>query len=205
LNFKSNKTLLWEISRLSLEKDWEKHDQYITVEIEYYEQLIKAILNMRHFNYLKQFMVKLFRNNLHFKNVTQKFSDSGTLCNSCKIEHEDRIHFFLCRVHQNLIETLFYGFTDLKILKRKPNIQPYFYNTTLPLNHATNIIYISMLKCIYNLRYFDIVPTKKIVKNHLSTFLKMAVLMYPDDLTWKRCSTLPMYFNEQQPQYTRTN
>ena len=94
LNFKANKTLLWETSRLSLEKDWEKHNISITIEIEQYEQIIRAVLNIRHFNYLKQFMIKLLRNNLYFKNVTLKFSDSETICNSCKSEKEDRLHFF---------------------------------------------------------------------------------------------------------------
>ena len=70
LNFKANKTLLWEKSRISLEKDWEKNNVNVTVKIEEYEQIIKSVLSMRHFNYLKQFMIKLFRNNLYLKNIT---------------------------------------------------------------------------------------------------------------------------------------
>ena len=115
LNFKASKTLLWETSRLSLEKDWEKHNFHFTIEIQKYEEIIKAILNIRHFNYLKQFMLKLFRNTLYFKNVTIKFSDSGNLCNTCKSEREDRIHFFRCEKHAEFIETLFFSFVELKI------------------------------------------------------------------------------------------
>ena len=70
LNFKANKTLLWEKSILSLERDWGKNDVHITAENKRYEQIIKYVLSMRHFNYLKQFMIKLFRNNLYFKNIT---------------------------------------------------------------------------------------------------------------------------------------
>ena len=66
LNHKLNKTLLWENSRLSLERDWEKHNIHVTIEIPKFEQIIKSILNMKHQNYLKQFMIKLFRNNLYF-------------------------------------------------------------------------------------------------------------------------------------------
>ena len=77
LNFKSNKTLLWDKSRLSLERDWEKHNIHITIEIQQFEQIIKNILNMKNHNYLKQFLLKLFRNKLYFKNVTSKLTDSG--------------------------------------------------------------------------------------------------------------------------------
>ena len=99
---------------------------FITIEIEQYEPIIKSILNIRHFNYLKQFMIKLFRNNLYFKNDTLKFSDSGTICNSCKSKNEDRIHLFKCKIHAEIIDNLFFGFTELKTLKKKPCIEPYF-------------------------------------------------------------------------------
>merc|ERR1712239_1676 len=96
LNHKKNKTLLWENSRLSLERDWQKHDIHITLNIQDFEKIVKSILNMKHHNYLKQFMIKLYRNNLYFKNVTSKFTDSGIKCFSCKTEDEDRVHFFTC-------------------------------------------------------------------------------------------------------------
>ena len=97
LSYKNNKTLLWEKSRISLERDWEKANLDITIEVKQYENIIKSVLRMKHHNYLKQFMVKLFRNNLYFKNVTSKFSDSGTVCNSCKEHPDNRPHFFLCK------------------------------------------------------------------------------------------------------------
>ena len=84
LAHKHNKTLLWEKSRISLERDWEKANINITIDINHYENIIKSVLKMKHHNYLKQFMVKLFRNNLYFKNITSKFSYSGIICNSCK-------------------------------------------------------------------------------------------------------------------------
>ena len=84
--------MLWGKLRLSLERDWEKN-VHITIKLEQYEQIIKSVLSMRHFNYLKQFMIKLFRNNLYFKNVTSKFTDSGIMCNACKIQAENRINF----------------------------------------------------------------------------------------------------------------
>ena len=101
---KKNKTLLWENSRLSLERDWEKHNINVTIEIQEFEKVIKSILNIKHHNYLKQFMIKLFRNNLYFKNVTAKFTNSGTKCFSCKTDDEDRIHFFQCEKHSNIIK-----------------------------------------------------------------------------------------------------
>ena len=139
-------------------------------------------------------MLKLFRNTLYFKNVTIKFSDSGNLCNTCKSEREDRIHFFKCEKHAEFIDTLFFGFIEQKFLKKMPNLQPYFFNITLPPNHPTNLIFISTMKCIYNLRYFEIVPTWKIIRNHLSKFISSANLMYPDDKIWNKCSNIPLYF-----------
>ena len=67
LSYKNNKTLLWEKSRISLERDWEKTNIHVTIDIKQYENIIKSVLRMKHHNYLKQFMVKLFRNNLYFK------------------------------------------------------------------------------------------------------------------------------------------
>ena len=97
LTYKNNKTLIWEKSHISLERDWEKTNIHVTIDIKQYENIIKSVLRMKHHNYLKQFMVKLFRNNLYFKNVTSKFSDSGLLCNSFKEHPENRPHFFFCK------------------------------------------------------------------------------------------------------------
>ena len=118
LNFKSNKTLLWEKSRLSLERDWEKHNIHLTIQIGDFEEIIKTILSMKHHNYLKQFLLKLFRNNLYFKNVTSKFTDSGLQCHSCKNEEENRAHFFLCKIHNEILQKLFKCFINLNILKK---------------------------------------------------------------------------------------
>ena len=158
LNHKRNKTLLWENSRLSFERDWEKHNIHVTIEIQEFEKVIKSILNIKHQNYLKQFMIKLFRNNLYFKNVTAKFTDSGTKCFSCMTEDEDRAHFFLCVKHTEIIKKLFQCFVNLKILKKIPDIVPFFFNNTMPTNHPTNIIYITVIKFMYNLRYSEIIP-----------------------------------------------
>merc|ERR1712154_5288 len=76
---KHNKTLLWEKSRIALERDWEKININITIEINQYKNIIRSVLRMKHHNYLKQFMLKLFRNNLYFKNVTSKFTESGIM------------------------------------------------------------------------------------------------------------------------------
>ena len=73
---------------------------------------------MKHHNYLKRFLLKLFINNLYFKNVTSKFTDSGLQCSSCKKEEEDRAHFFLCKIHNEIFQKLFSCFINLKILKR---------------------------------------------------------------------------------------
>ena len=75
LSYKNNKTLPWDKSGISLERDWEKANSDITIEIKQYENMIKSVLRMKNHNYLKQFRVKLFRNNIYFKNVTSKLSD----------------------------------------------------------------------------------------------------------------------------------
>ena len=116
LNFKANKTLLWEKSRLSLEKDCEKNNVNITIKIDLYEKIINSILNMKHSNYLKQFMIRLYRNNLYFKNVTSKFAESEIMCNSCKNEPENRIHFYKCKIHTEIIQKLFTCFIKIGLL-----------------------------------------------------------------------------------------
>ena len=76
----------------------------------------------KHQNYPKQFLIKLFRNDLYFKNVTSKFADTGIQCNLCKIKDEDRTHFFFFQIHEEIIQTLFLCFTNLKIIKKKLQI-----------------------------------------------------------------------------------
>ena len=147
---------------------------------------------MKHHNYLKQFMVKLFRNNLYFKNITSKLSDSGTICNSCKEYPEKRPHFFLCKKHLELIEKLNSCFINLKILKTSPSITPYFFNPTISINHPTNLIFISTMKFMYNLRFDETVPNLPLVQNHISRLVSISIEMYPDDNTWKICQKIPL-------------
>ena len=142
LSHKNNKTLLWEKSRKSLERDWEKLNLNTTIEINQYKKIIKSVLSMKHHNYLKQFMVKLFRNNLYFKNITSKFSDSGTICNSCKEHFENRHHFFLCNKYLPIIEKLNCCFINLEMLKTTPSITPYFFNTVQ--NHISRFVLTSI-------------------------------------------------------------
>ena len=181
LSYKSNKTLLWEKSRKSLEKDWEKVYLNITNGINQYEKIIKSVLSMKYHNYLKQFMMKLFRNNLYFKNITSKFSDSGIICNSCKEHPENRPHFFLCEKHSTIFEKLNACFINLKLLKSSPSITPHFYNSTLSINHPTNLILIFTMKFMYNLRFNKTVPNLPLVQYHISRFVSTSIEMYPDD------------------------
>ena len=192
LSHKSNKTLLWEKSRKSLEKDWEKINLNYTIDIKQYEKIIKSVLSMKHNNYLKQFMVKLFRNNLYFKNITSKFSDSGITCNSCKESPEDRPHFFSCKVHLKIIEKLNACFVNLEILKQPPSITPFFYNHTLSINHPSNLIFISTIKFMYNLRYEEIIPSLPLVQSHISRFVETSVEMYPENSIWTCCRKIPL-------------
>ena len=113
-------------------------------------------------------MIKLIRNNLYFKNKTSKFIDSGIMCNSCKTEPEDRIHFFTCKVNNEIVTKKIKSFVYLGLLDKMPKNLPFFYNTSLPLNHPTNIIHISTIKFIYNLRYLEIVPTISLINTHIS-------------------------------------
>ena len=192
LAYKHNKTLLWEKSRIALERDWEKVNINITLEIGQYENIIRSVLKMKHHNYLKQFMLKLFRNNLYFKNVTSKFTESGIICNACKDLPENRPHFFICRIHTEIIQKLFACFVQLKLLKIAPNTIPYFYNHTISINHPTNLIHISILKYMYNLRFEEIIPNLSLVSSHISKFVSIELEMHPYDTTWATCQKIPL-------------
>ena len=172
--------------------DSEKANINITIDINHYENIIKSVLRMKHHNYLKQFIVKLFRNNLYFKNVTSKFCDSGIICISCKEFPENRPHFFLCKIHSEIIQKLFSCFVNLHLLKTAPSITPYFYNSTISINHPTNLIFISTIKYMYNLRFDETVPNLPLVKSHISRFVSTAIVMYPQDNVWKLCQKIPL-------------
>ena len=53
-----------------------------------------------------------------------------------------------------------------------------FFNDTMPINHPTNILFISVIEFMYNLRYSEIIPNLHCVKNHFSRFVATAVEMY---------------------------
>ena len=172
----------FEKSQISLERDWEKANLNTTIEIKQYENIIKSVLRM----------VKLFRNNLYFKNVTSKFSDSGTVCNSCKEHPENRPHFFLCKKHIEIIQKINSCFINLKLLKTSPSITPYFSNSTISINHPTNLIFISTIKYMYNLRFNEIIPNLPLVQNHISRIVSTSVEMYPYDNNWELCQKIPL-------------
>ena len=46
LSHKYNKTLLWEKSRISLGRDWEKAIMHVTIDIKEYENIIKSVLRI---------------------------------------------------------------------------------------------------------------------------------------------------------------
>ena len=137
-------------------------------------------------------MLRLFRNNLYFKNVTSKFTDSGIICNSCKILPENRPHFFMCSIHTHIIGKLFACFVHLKLLKKAPNTIPYFYNHTISINHPTNLIHISILKFMYNLRFEEIIPNLLLVSSHIKKFIAIEREMHPLDPTWTMCQDIPL-------------
>ncbi len=136
-------------------------------------------------------MIKLFRNNLYFKNVTAKFTDSGTKCFSCKTQNKDRVHFYLCEKHIVIIKKLFQCFVNLKFLKKIPEIVPFFFNNMMPTNHPTNIIYITVIKFMYNLRYSELIPNLQCVGNHVSRFVATANEMYPSGPIGVACRKIP--------------
>ena len=175
-----------------MERDWDKVNINTTINIQQYEDIIRSVLRMKHHNYLKQFMLRLFRNNLYFKNVTSKFSDSGLICNSCKDSHENRPHFFICKIHADIINKLCTCFVNLKLLKTTPNVVPFFYNHTISINHPTNLILISTFKYMYNLRFDEIVPNIPLVKSHVSRFVSIAMEMHPHDNNWRICEKVPL-------------
>ena len=121
---------------------------------------------MKHHNYLKQFLIKLFRNNFYFKNFTSKFTDSGLQCFSCKSTTEERPNFFLCKIPNEIIQKLLRSYTHLKILKKIPDMVLYFFNTTMPINHPSNILFISVIR--FNLRFSEVIPNLQCVKNRFS-------------------------------------
>ena len=58
----------------------------------------------------------------------------------------------------------------------------------MSINHPSNILFISVAKFMYNLRYSEIIPNLQCVKNHVSRFVSTAIEMYPSDSTWEKMS-----------------
>ena len=72
-----------------------------------FEHIINKVLNLRYFNILKQFILKIVRNNLFFRNVTFNWDDHSYLCISCLEKNENRTHFVQCRINKTFLDTLF--------------------------------------------------------------------------------------------------
>ena len=119
-------------------------------------------------------------------------SQSGIICNACKDFPENRPHFFMCSIHTGILQKLFACFVQLKLLKIAPNTIPYFYNHTISINHPTNLIHISTLKYMYNLRFEEIIPNLPLVSSHISKFVSIEIEMHPYDTTRATCQKIPL-------------
>ncbi len=87
---------------------------------------IHKMLHLKHFNKIKQFMIRLLRNNLYFRNITSNFADHSNQCYICQKSTDNIIHFLTCNVHEELLNNLRDKMRKIKLVSDFPTNPPFF-------------------------------------------------------------------------------
>ena len=95
INSSSKKTDGWITPKNSIETDFINTDLNFNIDKDSFYESIKDILKIKHFNKIKEFVIRLYRNNLYLNTRSYKWNkEKSNLCSNCKNKLETRIHIF---------------------------------------------------------------------------------------------------------------
>ena len=96
INYGKKKYDCWHNAQISLEQEILKHKNYYQFEKNTFNSNMKQLLYLKDFNSLKEFGLRLFRNNLFLNLKSYKWEkDKSKLCTHCQEKNETRLQFMV--------------------------------------------------------------------------------------------------------------
>ena len=144
-------------------------------------------LNMKGFNKLEQFMLKLIRNNIFFKMsfAIRIITSIFNICLSCAQHIQNIKHFVCCNICETLQNTIVSQILDISLISDFPKELTFFFNDQENINHSSHVVYISTLHFIYSLRHSSTPPNLDLVKSNVAPITSLAVVMFPLEINWR--------------------
>ena len=175
----------WEAAFRGMERDLLKFDPNNNFDSQTFYENVKKILNLKYFNRIKQFMLRLYRNNLFLGNKGKK-SDSNEIfkCFSCRNHIENRMETLLnCSRSNSILQYLIRILKKAGILSRGCQIEMFVFKE-YPISSTENISLMFTWKYIYNSKFNNesllCVPFSYAIK---SLFSVVSLMGLPQSLT----------------------
>ena len=163
-----------------MERDLTDFDPNYIFDRDEFFSAVKKIINLNYFNRIKQFMIRLFRNNLFLGNKTKNMQKNTIVnCFACGRHPENRTEVMLnCARSNNILQFL------IRILKKAGKLSygckiNMFLFESYPINSIENISLMFTWKHIYNSKYSNdsllCVPYAFAFKNLISVITHMSL------------------------------
>ena len=130
-----------------MERDLTDFDPNYVFEMDEFYSNVKKIMNLNFFNRIKQFMIRLYRNNLFLGNKSKNGQKNGiTTCFACNNHPENRSRSN--KILQFLVRVL----KKARILNKRCQIDMFIFKT-YPINSIENIALRFTSEHIYNSKF----------------------------------------------------
>ena len=115
---------------------------------------VHKIMSIKFFNRIKQFMIRLYRNNLFLGHTPGKGSEKA-LCYACGKHKETRVELLInCRVTNKILQIMIRILRKAGCLKNGCKIDIFLFER-YPINSIENITLMFTWKYIYNNKFVD--------------------------------------------------
>ena len=144
----------WEAACRGMERDLLDFDPNYNFEPQTFYENVKKIMDLDYFNRIKQFMLRLYRNNFFLGNKGKKTDRNDIVkCFLCGNHIENRMETLLnCSRSNTILQFLIRILRKAGILSRGCQIDMYVFKG-YPINSAENISLMYTWKYIYNSKF----------------------------------------------------
>ena len=165
-----------------MERDLNDFDPKYIFEKEEFFQMVKKIMSLNFFNRIKQFMIRVFWNNLYLGDKSNKQTNVVQKCFSCGNHTENRVEVMLnCARTNSILHFL------IRVLRKSGGLQygckiDMFLSKNYPINSIENISLMFTWKHIYNSKYYNetllCIPFAYAYRGLITFITHMSCLLY---------------------------
>ena len=170
----------WASPCIKMENDIMANDPLYSFEPESFAENIKNIMKLKYFNRIKQFMIRLYHNNLYLgHNLDKNSGDTQIKCHLCKNHKESRVGLFLnCSVTNKLLQLI------IRILKKSGCLASgciieMFLFAKYPISSIENITLMFTWKYLYNSKFAQTSMTERLYlhtyKGLIAVIIEMSI------------------------------